>query len=141
MEAVMLFLVACALLGDLPHGVVQHNHCDIIEINRVYTPDWKGRNLDQVLFWKFKRTINDKTGRPEWGFRVQEWRKIGTDEKLLIHYDYKRRKHVLIFYDERNTSMHIVYATSLRETKTNYDVEVEDRKKLPISQRTPVLIK
>jgi hypothetical protein len=139
MEAVMLFLMLCAVMGDVSHDTVRRDNCDIIEVNRVYTSDWQGRNLDQLLFWRFKRILDDKTGKPEWRFHVHEWRKIKTESKVLIHYDYKMRKHVLIFYDATDNVMRIVYATSFRETRTNYDVEVEDRKKLPINCRTPVL--
>jgi len=139
-EAVMLFLLLYALVGDIRAHAPEVHYCDIIEINKVYDEDTGNLRFKQVIFWEWRQALNYKKGRQEWNHYVTDWRSL-SKTRYQRYYDYGRKQHVFNFYDQKDRMYRSVRATSFRATTTLYDVELEDRKKLPPNFRRHLLQK
>ena len=132
----MLFLLTIALTTHVQPELPSRHYCDIIEVNTGYNESDGTERFTQVIFWEWRQALNYQTGKQEWGHFVREWRIIkgkAKDKKPI--YDYKRKLYILTFFDDRDDCYRTIYSTSARTTNTLYDVEVEDRKRLPSNVR------
>ena len=136
----MLFLLLYALTGDLRAYEPKVHYCDVIEINKVYDEETGNLRFPQVIFWEWRCSLNYKIGRQQWDHYISDWRSL-SKTRHKRYYDYQRKHHVINFYDSRDRVYRTVRAASFRETKTLYDVEIEDRKKLPSNFRSKLLRK
>lgn len=128
----MLFLLTIALAANVQPELTSRHYCDIIEVNTVYSETDGTERFTQVIFWEWRQALNYQTGKQEWGHFVQEWRIIkGEAKDKRPRYDYRRKLYVLTFLDDRSKRYRTIYSVSSRSTETFYDVEVEDRKRLP----------
>ena len=128
----MLFILAIALTAHVRPELPSRHYCDIIEINTVYNEADGTERFTQVIFWEWRQALNYQTGKQEWGHFVREWRIIkGKAKDKKPRYDYKRKLYVLTFLDDRSHHYRTIYSISSRATNTLYDVEMEDRKRLP----------
>ena len=90
----------------------------------------------QLIFWDMRRKRDNVTDESLYALWIGDWRIV---KSAAIHYSHSRREWVAIFYDERGGSVRLVTSASFRDTKTNYDAEIHNRKRLPVNQRTPIL--
>jgi hypothetical protein len=140
MEAIMLFFILLgALTNDIGAELTRSYYCDIIEINEVYSDTNGKKRFTQLIFWQWRQSLNYKTGRQEWGYFVREWRMVDEEKPPIVRYDHRRKVHVLLLHNKHDCKIQTVIAPSFRRSKTYYDVEVEDRKRLPIDVRKKLL--
>ena len=136
----MLFFVLLGVLtNDASAELTRSHYCDIIEINEVYSDTNREKRFTQLIFWQWRQSLNYKTGRQEWGYFIREWRMVDEKNPPIVRYDHRRKIHVLLLHSKHDCKIQTVIAPSLRRSKTYYDVEVEDRKRLPIDVRTKLL--
>lgn len=109
-------LVLC-LLGIIPHELVAKDHVDVIETNHFYNE--KGEFVfDQRVFYEFNSDLNQ--------YVVADFRMIKDNRNFVAH---KR----LVFHD--GYSLCDVRCEAVRETWTQFDPELENRKVIPIANR------
>lgn len=110
-------MTAFLFLFVFPRPIIVER-CDLIEVNHFY--DCRGRPcLRQVIFWHWY----------EDGYHVGDWR--------LLHccaWPEKAEDGYRVIWRE-NGRLRCVQAPSYRETWTQYDPEIDDRRYLPRSQR------
>lgn len=113
----MCKLLVLMLVCHIDHSTILTDHVAIIEVNHFY--DGKGKHVfDQVIFW-------------DWGgsrFEVMDWRKFKTDLQFPRK-NWRTGHYETIWHDDN--ILRRVTSDSFRETWTQYDPEVEDRKYLP----------
>jgi hypothetical protein len=115
--------VAAAAMGALPLDLVSTDAADVIELNHFYDTD--GRQVfDQVIFWQWHAD--------EGAYHVRAWRLW----KQAAQTPWRDRLHggyVTAWYDGER--LRVVRATSLRETWTQFDPELDDRQLFPAHER------
>jgi hypothetical protein len=119
-----MFTAACLLvLGMVPVSPVVDDTADVIEINRYY--DHEGNLVfQQMIFWDWREE--------EGAYRVFAWRMVKSPRQYPV-FDPWRGQYTLIFLDEG--VLRRIRAPSLRETWTQYDPELLDRKFVSPDQR------
>lgn len=132
----MWLLVWVLLLADVRPVIVIEDHCALIEKNDVFDEDFKEKRFTQLIFWDMRRKRNQITEETYYGYWIGDWRIISGAN---IHYSHTRREWVAMFFDKKDSRMRLVTSASYRHTKANFDLEVQARKHLPVSLRTPVL--
>lgn len=110
----LFVLLAMCWAGQEP--LVVHDHCDLLEHNRVYD-DNGALVFEQILV----RDWNRRTGR----YDIRAWL-IVKPEHLLEH---KR----VVWQD--GTALRKVTSDHWRDTWTQYDPELSDREQLPTTER------
>lgn len=108
-----MWLALLFLLG----GPSPHQHCDIIELNHYYTP--KGDlQFSQIIFWDFD---------PYYSRQVVAWTLVDHPEKFPTKCVGGRT--------EVRWETFRVRAPIFLETWTNFDPELEDKKRNPAEHR------
>lgn len=119
--------LALLLLATIPPDLVTRESVDLIEVNHFY--DERGRLVfDQVIFYDWA---------PEHSrYQVIAWRLIKCRSQLPTR-DWHRGGHVAVWSD--GEVMRSVRAASVRETWTQFDVELEERTVLPKEKRRELI--
>ena len=119
-----LLQCAVAVFGLNPvTGVVAYDQVDLIEINHFH--DDRGRHVfDQVIYFDW----SPKQRR----YNVRAWRLI-KDRGQIPTYHHQSGKFQSVWHD--GNVMRLIRGTSVRETWTQYDPEMVERKHLPRDQR------
>ena len=115
----MNVVLAIALLSTVPMSNVYIETVDIVEINHMYSPQGK-IVFTQLIGWELFDDV---------GYVAQWWHQVR--RPLTVTYG-QRRVTVLISHEQRVIR---VYATTLRETWTQYDPELENRHLIPGPRR------
>jgi hypothetical protein len=115
---------------------LMEDSCAVIERNQVYGEHFKERRFVQLIFWDMRRKRDHVTDEFSYGLWIGDWKIV---KSASVHYSHSRREWVAIFYDDQGGLVRVVTAASFRDTETNYDVEIRNRKRLPVNQRTPIL--
>ncbi len=116
-------LVALALAAILPQPDVARESVDLCEVNHFY--DEQGRLVfDQCIFY----TWNDDHAR----FDVVAWRLVKNPSQLPVR-DWTGGGYSAVWQD--GELMRSVKAKAIRETWTQYDVELVERDILPKEKR------
>lgn len=97
-----------------------------IELNHVYNAKSKNHVLSQVLIRRWI-VLGDSVG-----YRIVKYHVVNEDAVSI--YPYKKGK-MICFYDKHGV-YHRYLTDDYSEYKSNYDVEVKDRKLLPEHDRT-----
>ena len=119
----MLAWVVVAAMGTLPLDLVSRDAADVIELNHFFDGD--GRPVfDQVIFWQWHAE--------EGTFRVRAWRLWKTPAQTPWR-DWLGGGYVMAWFD--GDRLRVVRATSLRETWTQHDPELDDRQFFPVHER------
>jgi hypothetical protein len=106
-------------VGFNPTEDIPHNHFDLVEVNHFL--DANGRLVfEQVIFYQWSRVSNR--------YQVQAWRLIKS-EAQLPQYDSARHQYIARWFD--GEQLREISAQQLRETWTQKDPEVVERKHLP----------
>lgn len=115
-------ILALAVLSSASEQqIVIVGQCDLVELNHYY--DGQGEKIfDQLIFWDWS---------DRWGFHVRDWRFIHPG----VIVDRHRRGVAVLFRDTKHGNLYDVRATSYRETWTQHDPEVADKKNWPDSAR------
>ena len=112
-----------AAIGFNPRQDVVRDQVDLIEVNHFY--DEKGKlYLEQLIFY-------DWSG-PDSRFHVRDWRLLKTPGQWPVR-DWRKGTYRCIWYD--GGVLREVEAKDFRETWTQHDPEVTNRKYLPRSSR------
>lgn len=122
----MFYIAAVTVLGTVGQdslGLVVRDQVDLIEVNHFFD-EHGNRILDQVIFY-------DWSG-PDGRFHVRDWRLLKKPGQLPVRC-WKTGTYRCIWYD--GNTMREVEATDVRETWTQHDPEVTNRKFLPRSSR------
>lgn len=107
--------------GDMLRDVV-----DVIEVNHVYDDD--GRPVfTQVIFWDWWMSASR--------YHVRTWRMV-KEAVQLPRRDHVHGGYVAQWLDGQ--TLRAVHALGIRETWTQYDVEMLERETLPVEQRSPL---
>lgn len=105
-----------ALLGLVMEGPMLTDEADIIEINHYY--DERGKHVfDQVIFWEWRAE--------ESAYRVIAWRFLKRPYEISLRDPYRGDYTFRWADDDR---LRQVRAPWFRETWTQYDPEVNDRR-------------
>ena len=75
-------------------------------------------------------------GEREWDFFIGDWRILDVGR---LRYSDSRKEWVVAFYDEQDGIIRMVHSEKYKHTKSNYDQEMESRKRLPQEERTTIL--
>ena len=96
---------------------------DVIEINQVVNVDEFGRiidiKLEQLIFWDWDKRRGE--------FLVRDWRKYNR-ENHRPRFDHRRKCYELVFEDRGKWIT--IRSTSLTKTITDFDPEIENRRRL-----------
>ena len=120
------YFVAMTVLTTVGHDsldLVARDQVDLIEVNHFYD-EFGNRILDQVIFY-------DWSG-PDSRFHVRDWRLLKNPGQWPVR-DWRNGTYRCIWYD--GGVMREVEGKDFRETWTQHDPEVTNRKYLPRSCR------
>ena len=120
------YFVAMTVLTTVGHDsldLVAHDQVDLIEVNHFYD-EFGNRILDQVIFY-------DWSG-PDSRFHVRDWRLLKNPGQWPVR-DWRSGTYRCIWYD--GGVLREVEGKDFRETWTQHDPEVTNRKYLPRSCR------
>jgi hypothetical protein len=122
----MLCFVAAILIASIPFMDVVVDEVDLVEINHFY--DGNGRHVfDQLIFYDWDERAGDH--------QIVAWRMGKTKSQRPIR-DERDGLWKTIWHDtQKGDCLRRVNATHFRETRTQYDPELEARKKLPMECR------
>ena len=113
------FLIAASILPP-PDGLVRES-CDLIEVNHYY--DHNGVPVfTQAIFWNWQSDH----------YIVRDWRMVKSD-KQLPQRDHATGGYVVTWQDGEVTRT--IHSANVRETWTQWDVEVAERESLPVERR------
>ena len=115
---------------------VIEDRCDLIEVNEVYDSHWEQREFTQILFYDYRNKMDHLIGEREWDFFIGDWRILDVGS---LRYSDSRKEWVVAFYDEQDGIIRMVHSEKYKHTKSNYDQEMESRKRLPQEERTTIL--
>jgi hypothetical protein len=113
-----------AALAHVPHDGILTDRVDIVEVTTIY--DGEGRETGTyIIFWEW-------LDWPHYDFCVVDWRRWGSNQQMPSknHADGCWR---VLWCDGQ--LLRRVVATTYRRTHTQYDAEVEDRKRLCVQHR------
>lgn len=115
----------------LPHSIECMTRADMIELNHVYRGD--GRWFTQWVVWDW---YHDQFHVRDWSLEGKRPYR-GQSSSIENIYVYLRKKGGEVELTRRDAlgRYWVVEAFQFRETWTLEDVEVEDRSKMPMSQR------
>ncbi len=116
-------LVALSASGPVGSQTVVRDRVDLIEVNHFYD-EYGNRILDQVIFYDWSTA----DGR----FHVRDWRLLKRPAQWPVR-DWDRHRYRCSWHD--GPLLREVEATDMRETWTQHDPEVINRKFLPRSNR------
>ncbi len=116
-------LFVLAFLFSNPPEPILRERVDVVELNHFYDDNGKLR-LDQIIFYQWSPI----TGR----LAVRDFKPM-TDPSLLPLRNGLRKGHVVIWHDDN--LLRSVHAREIRETWTQFDPEMHERKFLPKDQR------
>jgi len=123
--SIAIVVLALATVITQPDGVAR-DVVDVIEVNHVYDDD--GRPVfTQQIFWVW----SERESR----YHVRAWRMV-KEAAQLPRRDHVHGGYVAQWLDGQ--TLRAVHALSIRETWTQYDVEMLERETLPVEQRTPL---
>jgi hypothetical protein len=127
----MRMLLLILLLGDAGHrnDHVVTDKVDLIELNHFYD-DNGALVFDQVIFWDWHPFV---PGREGGEFVVRAWRLSKLERPMATVRDWRRGGYTLIFLD--GGVIRKIRAPSFRETWTQYDPEMQNRKMWPEDKR------
>lgn len=120
-----MFLFLVCICADVSLDRVPHDKVDVIERNHLY--DGKGElNFTQYIFWDL-----DFRG----DYHVIAWRMEKVDGSTIRppHKDWRSGFYQMNFFDR--DKLRRISSCSYRETWTQVDPEVEDRKIRPVEYR------
>ena len=120
----MASIILALILGSGgPLPLRSSDHFDVIELNNIVSDD--GRiHWSQFLFIDWHSDVRQ--------FHVEHWTMAGSD---VPHYDFKRKKYVLRYFDKFSGVMREITAGSYRERTSTRDYELEDQEVYPKSMR------
>jgi hypothetical protein len=114
---------ALLILAVVPSQGITRDEVDLVEVNHYH--DEAGRRVfDQLIFYDWSQQRQR--------FQVRAWRLIKHPEQLPQR-DYRRDHWRVLWHD--GGLLREVIASAYRETWTQYDPELLDRKHLPQDQR------
>lgn len=114
-----------AAIVPQPDGVLR-DQVDVIEVNHFH--DDCGRLVfTQVIFWDWSES--------EYRYHVRAWRLVKQSQQLP-HRDHARGGYAATWQD--GEIIRQVYAQGVRETWTQYDVEIVERETFPVERRRPL---
>ena len=114
---------------SLPEAPYKQSTAAVTELNHVYNEDGELR-FDQLIFWEWRYCYDREAGESSWSHHVMCWR-------IVKQGDYQLRKEkggwVILLWEKDGEYRILRRITTpiFRETSSNYDREVEERKKLP----------
>ncbi len=123
----MYALLLIATLGLVPREAVVADRADVIEVNHMYDRDAE-LVFDQIIFWEWRWSEGE--------YRVIAWRMLKKPGQFPTR-DWPRRGFVSIWQDGR--ILRDVRAPFFRETWTQFDPELDDRKIVPQHLRRGLL--
>jgi hypothetical protein len=116
-------LAALAARAEIPRGPVARDMVDLIEVNHFY--DDCGRLVfDQAIYYDWHPV--------ERRHHVRAWRLIKDDSQLPVR-DWQQGGFLSVWQD--GDLLRVVRSTAVRETWTQWDVEVAERDALPKERR------
>ena len=121
----MGIILLIALLTRIENDPILHDSVDVIEVNHCYSEAGEER-FTQVIFWRWQNSYPD--GR----YVVVDWRMI-KEKQLLPRRDHRKKCYYLIWWDQN--FWRSVKSISFKETWTQYDPEVDNRKLHPVERR------
>lgn len=105
------------------------DNVDIIELNVTVYPDSQHR-FEQFIYWEWNPDIlywdEDKKEWRKGALVVVDWRRFSESQTPVR--DWKNKRYISTFYDDKSNCMRVVAAKSYRKTMTNYDPEVQNRR-------------
>jgi len=127
-------MLAVLLLLTAPPSTITEDVVTIVEVNHVYSSDWGKVRFHQIIFWRMERRPNRETGQLEWDCYVADYRMTDLDD---YHLSGKLGNYVFLLWDDKQGQIILrrIRSTTFMETWTNYDREVGDRWRLPITNR------
>ena len=121
----MGIILLIALLTRIENDPILYDSVDVIELNHCYSEEGEKR-FTQVIFWGLRNSY------PGGEYVVVDWR-MDKKQQLYPRKNHKDQYYYLVWLDEnywRN-----VKSISFKETWTQYDPEVENRKIHPVDRR------
>ena len=113
-----------------PEPLYNQSTVAVIELNHVHHNNWEP-SFDQLIFWEWGRCYDWQADETNWSHHVMCWRIVKPGEYTLRK---EKGKWVVIFWEKGpngGSLLRRVVAVSYRETYSNYDREVYERKRLP----------
>jgi hypothetical protein len=143
----MMTVLSLLLLSIIPHDDVLRDSADLVEINHFY--DEHGRLVfDQVIWYDWappytgpltddvQTRFVDETEdirADDWRFQLRAWRLVKNPNIMPVR-DWQRGGYSS-FWEDGNQGMRLVNAKSIRETWTQEDPELYERRFLPKEKR------
>lgn len=116
-------LLILATLSVVPHEVAICDRVDVIEVNHYY--DGNGELVfDQLIFYAWCNT--------QCRFQVVAWRYLVPPMKSPAR-DWPRREYVALWHED--LALRRVNSSSIRETWTQHDPEIQERSIFPMEDR------
>jgi len=151
----MYALVFLVSLLSPDRDIIIKDRCDFIEVNHVYRLDHQTKRYEktmvQLIWWEWKNhllvpEINPITGQEldsltlGSGFVVRDylitWSSSSRPQEVSSAMPTMRKKKwVCLFYDKDDKVFREVVANWIRETHTDYDVEIKNREVLSLPLR------
>ena len=122
----MGIILLLALLTRIDHDPILHDSVDVIEINHCYS-DKGEKRFTQAIFWRWQNSY------PNGRYVVVDWRMLREDKKPYPRKDYEKNCYYLTWWDQNFWRR--VKSISFKETWTQHDPEVENRKVHPVERR------
>ena len=100
---------------------------------------FRSHRFDQLIFWDLKYNLDAHAERPAWSYHVRAWVIVKPGDYTL---DRHKNRWQLTLWDRETDNVAILRtftAISYRETATNYDVEIKERKRMPHELRRGLL--
>lgn len=120
-----IIVVVLAAIVPQSDGVLR-DQVDVIEVNHFY--DDCGRLVfTQTIFWDWSED--------ESGYHVRAWRLVKQQEQLPRR-DHAGGGYVALWQD--GEAIRAVHALGVRETWTQFDVELVERETFPVERRRPL---
>ena len=128
-------------------GITRHTS-DFVEVNHVYRYDFADKvyrkSMIQIIWWEMRDggLVDDENGNawPRTEFVVKDFRVIWSNssrpqDRLSIIPKRHKGKWVCLFYDKDGDTVREVISGWKRETHTDFDAEVDNRRIFDISKR------
>ena len=135
------------VLSPLRIGRPVKDSSDFVEVNHVYRYDENlkkyEKRLVQVIWWEWRDYVlveNSGDYKRTSGFVVRDYRVIWASSSrpqktMEIEPRFTRGKWVCLFYDKYGSKIMEIESGWKRETHTSFDVEIENRKTVPLNSR------
>ena len=124
MRAAVLLVAMCVGGSDFKDGPVITQYVDLIEINHYYDAETGKIVLDQVIYWYWSDYLSE--------FVVIAWRLDKEEAPIRVVRRDTHKFDLIIF---QNEILYHVRSPSYRETWTQFDPDLRNRRIVPKAQR------